>query len=198
MKGDLFFSDPPTFIGTLKKYEFKFKGDLFKDKPIDYNVFGENSKTYIIPLPSLLPPPLPAWKALPAELDIDLPGLKYIGLEACAGSGKHKSAEQFGWVLGHAHVCPHDPDKGMICTKQEYLRNSDGTYSNILLHEVAHLLTDYGITGAKCTTYEIHKYNGVAIEGDVSDWSHNEKWKEWAVKLGAEPSRYGRPPNKYS
>jgi hypothetical protein len=184
-------------VDGIKYYD----GDFTWDKSLNKFIFGENTKEYFVPIKTaeitlnLTSKVFPVRKVKPEELGIHL-GLKYIGLNGCAGEGNHRHVpDKFGphtWVIGHAHVCPKDPNRGMVCTHEKWLRNDDGTYSEILLHEAAHILAEYNILDVECGySYDTHQWKWNAETGTAAgrfvDVGHGDAWKAWAIRLGVPP-----------
>lgn len=177
---------------------------------IDKSIFGKKNKVYFIDQKDITlnltwdePKKENIQKVLPEQVGINLPGLKSIGLNGCAGQPGHfyQDAHFNGlWGhLAHAHCCPNDPDFGMFCTRPDYLFNPDGTYSTVVLHELAHLLvepnTDFKVVSCG-DSYRRHTLISTDknSQDNATKIAHGKNWQEWARRLGIEPVSYGQPP----
>jgi hypothetical protein len=68
-------------------------------------------------------------------------GLKGIFLKGCVARGEGSSFR----ARAHAHTGKDDPNKGWICVRGHRRLYADrGRPSNLMLHELAHILTGHG------------------------------------------------------
>lgn len=183
---------------------------IFKDIKVttDFSKIFSNDKTYYIPFPkkvefSFDAPMLNLGKRVTAKsLNVNIPGIEWITIGGCGGEGNHADSpifSPFTTQLAHTHVCPHDKLRNMICTGEDWwLFNPDGTYSNLLLHEVAHVITKYGFEVTDCgLTLEDHKFKiPKTLSDGEKDWTHGTLWKESALRLGISPTKYGQLPER--
>ena len=84
--------------------------------------------------------PSPASGAIP-NLVTDYPELRGIFIGGCVERGVGSSFR----AQAHAHIDGDDPFKGFVCVRsQRRLFTASGSLSQLMLHEIAHVLTGHG------------------------------------------------------
>lgn len=138
------------------------------------------------------------WGALPSPF----PEVTYLSFGQCISDpiDKHH-IDQLGptsptsFTLGHAHLCSNDPFRGGICLgRKEWAFNSDGSPSDILIHEYAHVLDDpFRRFGASCKYNHTLDANALLkalpfVDGtDPKSIGHNKNWKKIMIELTGKP-----------
>lgn len=103
------------------------------------------------------------------------------------GSKDHHHSESY-MQGAHTHMCPKDPLFKVVCfVNKDWLLNSDGTPSEGLMHELAHVATADYLTDSKCLGKDnAHEWN---ID-DAKLWNggHHELWASVMNAWGLEAS----------
>lgn len=99
----------------------------------------------------------------------------------------------------HTHVCKYDPYYLTICLYDEsFLRNSDGTPTQTLMHEYAHVLHCLEAPRKVLECGEsVSRHIVEDTPEEQKDWGdtgHGLKWQEIMKRLGQEPTLYVLPP----
>jgi hypothetical protein len=123
----------------------------------------------------------------PKELDIPFPEITSINIGVCPGYKTHYM-EVTPWSA-HTHQCKRDRYYKSICVyDKKHLFNSDGSISDILWHEYAHVLDAnyFGPLVVNCDVRGMHE-----IEFPTSDeranWEstgHGASWESIMIKFG--------------
>lgn len=130
------------------------------------------------------------------ELGLDLPQVNRLYIDGtCGGDDFHRDNATVGLYNGHTHMCPFEDRYKSICIIEKYLRNSDGTMSNMLIHEYAHVLQEPLVKfighGPVRNSHVIKKvgWRGRLKDAHQSDWNDEQHGKSFLVAL----QKLGRP-----
>lgn len=126
----------------------------------------------------------------PHELGIDnMPEIDRVFLDDCGGDQHHYDGDiKFGFIA-HTHSCVLDPIHNSICLSRSCLRNSDGTISDAVWHEYAHVISELPpnlFLGHTDTFPGTHLVNSkfAKSELEVQDFLHGEAFKKALDKIG--------------
>lgn len=112
--------------------------------------------------------------------------------------------------MAHTHICPYDKNRGTICLwNEDVIKNKDGSVSQALWHEYAHVLDldnlDTFLNGSikiDCSTGVVHAYTFLIDckeSSRLSDFlrtsGHGESWKKIMRHLNQEPTLWVNPPS---
>lgn len=130
----------------------------------------------------------------PEELGLDLPGVNRLHIDGhCGGDSHHRNDKTVGLFNAHTHMCPFEEQNRSICIIKEYLRNSDGTMSDVLIHEHAHALQEMPLKiighGPVAMSHIIKRvgFLGKLTDADGDDWdkeSHGPSFMRALRTLG--------------
>lgn len=141
----------------------------------------------------------------PEELGIPFPEITAVNIGLCPGDingGHYMEVTPF---RAHTHTCPKDKYYKNICIwTKDHLFNSDGSISDIIWHEYAHVLdakySGVYVTGCKITRDGSHisqldSFDSKAIfDESIANNGHGKPWADIMIKFGKEPSLYCTPP----
>lgn len=126
----------------------------------------------------------------PWELGIDgdrFPLLKYVFFDQCGSQDVFHNDSPVDAYHAHTHMCPFDPILNSICMLREYLRNSDGTLSDIFYHEYGHVLSQQMVKKKDYIHHvsvgQTHLFTGVKKPFNWDQVSHGDEWLAAMGKL---------------
>jgi len=113
-------------------------------------------------------------------------------------------------MIAHTHYCPKDPWYQTICIQDEkHVTNSDGSPSEILMHEYAHVLDSRGLEKTwlkyldKCSaignpiahsfSWQLPEENSAQLkrlQDFLNHEGHGESWEKIMISLGLAPNRF--------
>lgn len=135
-------------------------------------------------------------KIKPVELNIHMPKIPWVSLDGCGSEDNgHYEPVSVTDRTAHTHKCPYDPNFNMICMYEEYLRNSDGTLSDMFWHEYAHVFSDYSKYYPLVRCGSTPAKHSSVVDGNLgptvtTDWGHGEEWAQTMKSWGFKPSRF--------
>lgn len=125
------------------------------------------------------------------KLGIEFQEIVLIFIGDCGSKDEHYNTQAINTFAGgaHTHLCPDDPLYKAICVSdKKYLLNSDGTPSELLVHELAHVVTPWKTV--KCEESGKHSMD---VSEDFRD-GHGPKWEQIMKAWDRVPSLYVNPP----
>lgn len=131
----------------------------------------------------------------PKELDIPFPEITAINIGMCPGTETHYREVSSFEV--HTHMCRKDIYYRNICLyEKQQIFNSDGSISDILWHEYAHVLDTYNQETVKvisCNSYKgMHEFEYLTYEDSKNFGNrdgHGLSWENIMRRLGKKPTR---------
>lgn len=129
----------------------------------------------------------------PEELDIPFPEIAKINIGDCPGTGTHYTPIYL--FSAHTHLCKKDVNYKNICIPdKKYLFNSDGSISDLIWHEYAHVL-DANHTAPFVVNCNVnggmHEYlfpNTEIHDSYFSKDGHGESWRHIMKRFGKKPT----------
>lgn len=133
------------------------------------------------------------------DLDIPFPEIKGINIGGCPGKDTHYyPVDSF---QSHTHQCNKDEFYKNICiSDKEYLFNTDGSVSDVMWHEYAHVLdTTFNVLKIEsCNAKGMHMFE-LATTEDKKNWEasgHGPVWRTLMRRFGKEPTLVVARPTK--